>query len=460
MGFSLNGGANMLTQEALKTTKMVNAETLREEYPSFAVDAELVKDLQYTKSGFVDNRWLQKGDIVKFTHEGVEYVAEVGEKIANEPFDYWNLIYYGKKIPVLTSFDWTENITMHDVEIYRDNKSLAASSVQTWSDQTNVLGAEDSKQADVWRKKAAYSWIGTNVNPNEDGLYLFSDYEPFDAWNEGEPSSGQWQKNGEVTLYDINSHAIEAKDINGNFASTRFDPYHEKVIASSANAAYSEMAYCGAEYISGTDESESGIEIGDGFASSVRAHTGKFSLQVAYGDTGFSYKLNKANADLSKKYFASVWVYLPGQSETVDNIVGAQLYYSTNKGKEVEVHPTIQKNKSKSWYLIEMEIDPSGADDIVIGCRNNTARNVYFDDFRIHPLDAAMTSYVYDAFSDELTYILDANNFYTQFEYDVMGRLVRTKRELLNFDFGDGKESFRADKIIGETIYNYGNSHE
>jgi len=174
----------------------------------------------------------------------------------------------------------------------------------------------------------------------------------------------------------------------------------------------------------------------------------------------FQYKENFINGDPNDPYDFKKFDIDPAESETVDNIVGAQLYYSTNKGKEVEVHPTIQKNKSKSWYLIEMEIDPSGADDIVIGCRNNTARNVYFDDFRIHPLDAAMTSYVYDAFSDELTYILDANNFYTQFEYDVMGRLVRTKRELLNFDFGDGKESFRADKIIGETIYNYGNSHE
>jgi hypothetical protein len=37
-----------------------------------------------------------------------------------------------------------------------------------------------------------------------------------------------------------------------------------------------------------------------------------------------------------------------------------------------------------------------------------------------------------------------------------MGRLVRTSKELLNFDFGSGKESFRADAVINETKYNYG----
>jgi len=73
-----------------------------------------------------------------------------------------------------------------------------------------------------------------------------------------------------------------------------------------------------------------------------------------------------------------------------------------------------------------------------------------------HPIDASMVSYVYDSFSGELSYMLDANNIYSHYEYDAIGRLVRTSREQLNYDFGNGKESFKPDHITGEVIYNYG----
>lgn len=262
------------------------------------------------------------------------------------------------------------------------------------------------------------------------------------------------RKNSEVTLYDVYSHGLEARDLNGNYASTKLNPDNERVIATTANASYDEMAYSGAEFISGTSHKEGGVDNGDGFATTARAHTGKYSMQVPYGDEGFNYTLSESEANLNKKYFASVWVYLPGTSETEDVIVGAQLYYRANE-VEHEVHPQLQKNKSKSWYLLEIEIDPAGADEVYIGCRNNTPRNAYFDDFRVHPLDASMTSYVYDSFSGELNFILDANNFYTKFEYDAMSRLVRTSREFLNYDFGDGKESYRADKVLNEVIYNH-----
>jgi hypothetical protein len=61
-----------------------------------------------------------------------------------------------------------------------------------------------------------------------------------------------------------------------------------------------------------------------------------------------------------------------------------------------------------------------------------------------------------DPFSGELTYMLDGNNFYTKFEYDAMGRLIRTSKELLNYDFGPGKESVKPDAILKEIKYNYG----
>jgi hypothetical protein len=233
------------------------------------------------------------------------------------------------------------------------------------------------------------------------------------------------------------------------------DPKQERVIASAANAKYSEMAYSGAEFSSGNTVDEGGVNRGDGNPSILQAHTGKYSLLVGYNRKGFTYTLKSGNADLTRRYRASVWLYAPGDGEVQSELDNMQLYYSIN-GVEKEAHPTLQKSKSKSWYLVNLDIVANGDNDILIGVRNNAGRGVYFDDFRVHPLDASMTSYVYDPFSGEVTYMLDGNNLYSHFEYDAMGRLVRSSREQMNFDFGDGKESFKADKITGEVIYNYG----
>ena len=53
----------------------------------------------------------------------------------------------------------------------------------------------------------------------------------------------------------------------------------------------------------------------------------------------------------------------------------------------------------------------------------------YFDDFRIQPIDAAMSSYVYDKHTGDLTAILDNNNIASKFVYDDAGRLKETYKE-------------------------------
>lgn len=341
------------------------------------------------------------------------------------------------------------------------NHGLVTASIQTWSDNTKVLGEDDLASQGIWRKRANYTWTGQDISFDQlpiNGLYPLAQISEFDAWDNGVPSSNSWEKTNEITLVDVYSHPIESKNINGNYSSTKLDPDLERVIAEVSNASYDEAIYSGVEYISGSEAFEADILIGEGFPSTVRSHTGEYSLQVPYGTEGFAYTLEMNKADLDKKYFASIWVYLPGQSETEQQISGAQLFYTLDDGTEHVVYPELQKNKSKTWYLLELEIDPEDSESVRVGCRNNTSRGVYFDDFRVHPIDASMTSYVYDQFTGELIYILDRDNFYTHFEYDAIGRLVRTSRELLNFDFGEGKESFRADQILNETIYNYGES--
>ena len=60
---------------------------------------------------------------------------------------------------------------------------------------------------------------------------------------------------------------------------------------------------------------------------------------------------------------------------------------------------------------------------------NNENEKMFIDDFRIHPKDSYMNSYVYDPFSLRLMAELDERNYATIYEYNDEGILVRTKIE-------------------------------
>jgi hypothetical protein len=328
---------------------------------------------------------------------------------------------------------------------------LLSGSVQTWSNNIPVVNSQGNNQS-AWRKHKTFHWQG--AEDPQTNLYSFSDFQlkPF-RWQDA-TQENEWQLVNEVLKYDTYSNAIEERDINGNFASVRMDSNHKKVICSTSNAKVGEMAFSGVEFSAAQTDNEGGVGNGDGFIVKDNVHSGQKSLLVGSGKTGFNFTLSNAEADLSRKYRASVWLYAPGEAETQVELNKIKLLYTKN-GVEQTVHPVLQKSKSKSWYLLNIDIDPAGASEVKIECRNGSVRGVYFDDFRVHPLDGSMTSYVYND-ADELSFILDANNFYTKFEYDAMGRLIRTSKELLNFDFGPGKESVRTDVIVNEMKYNYG----
>lgn len=360
------------------------------------------------------------------------------------------MIYNSKRKNMLTQVSANHQYKVNDA---LEPVGLLSSSVQTWS---NNFYDSDSPflRVGVWRKQATYSWNGSAALNTIDGTYPYADFDNnrFD-WDD-EAVNTHWEKTGEVTLYDAYSHALEAKDINNNFSSVLMSNDFKRVIASATNASYNEIAYSGAEYYGANLSKEGGVMRGAGNPSKAHAHTGHASLLVGSGKQGFSYELTTQSTDLNKSYKASVWVYAPGISETQTELNKIKLYALTN-GVKKEVHPIIQKSKSKSWYLLQLDIEPKGY-KTTIGCENYSLRGVYFDDFRVHPLDASLTTYVYDQHTGELTYILDANNFYTKFEYDPMGRLVRTSKEQLNFDYGTGKESYKEDAVLKEVKYNYG----
>ena len=82
------------------------------------------------------------------------------------------------------------------------------------------------------------------------------------------------------------------------------------------------------------------------------------------------------------------------------------------------------------WQRIEYAFTvPVGATGIMIDLANVGSEESYFDDVRIHPIDANMKSFVYDPLTMRIMAQLDQQNYATFYEYDEEGNLVRTKRE-------------------------------
>jgi len=307
--------------------------------------------------------------------------------------------------------------------------ALVSASAQTWSDQVPVLasgsGGTNAPQTGVWRQRSSYNFIGDeNVALRTDGLYPFATFNEFTDWT-GNTVTPNWQKLSEIKLFDTYSHALEATDLNGNFAATKMSLDQTRVFATASNAQYNEFAFSGLEETEGQSGALGGGVKLNGTVVSGTAHTGSFSASATLNTKGFSYTFNNTGA---KKYHISVWA----------NRSDAVLKLNTT------IIPTTF-TQAGSWYLIEGDWDIAFANNIEISCEARNATTL-FDDFRVHPLKAAMVSYVYSQWG-ELKWILDNNNLFTEYEYDGMGRLTKVYKE--TFLHGRTKTS--------ETVYHYAN---
>jgi hypothetical protein len=87
-------------------------------------------------------------------------------------------------------------------------------------------------------------------------------------------------------------------------------------------------------------------------------------------------------------------------------------------------------NLVEGWQRYESIVDiPSNATKMTVTLQASDSAATYFDDIRIHPFNAQMKSFVYNAVNLRLMAELDENNYATFYEYDDDGTLVRVKKE-------------------------------
>ncbi|HEY9008336.1 MAG TPA: hypothetical protein VIM75_19485 [Ohtaekwangia sp.] len=335
----------------------------------------------------------------------------------------------------------------YKIDPSQNNKKLGlvSAAVQTWSDQLPVLEqgkllSNDSKQPGIWRKASNFTFVGSdNVSIPIDGLYPATSVTAFNAWNKDDLAPDGWQKTSAITLYDVNSQALEAQDMNNNFAATRMSPDQTRVVATAANVNYPEFVYSGAE---GEFFNSSGYEAYlNGTVNTTTAHTGTTSLTAPAGARGFTYYMQSPRQQ--RTYRVSVWSSQPQ----------AAIKYKFDSGAETAV-PVTNKGKAGNWYLLEADIatNATSASKLELWCEAG-ANITYFDDFRVKPVDAVMTSYVYNQWG-EVSHILDNNNLYTEYRYDAMGRLTSTYKESFKAAYGNN-----GIVKTGDIDYNYGTTN-
>jgi len=126
-------------------------------------------------------------------------------------------------------------------------------------------------------------------------------------------------------------------------------------------------------------------------------------------------------------YKVSVWVQEDFDDPLDDAYKYTKLKY-TSGGQEftVGINPNESVLTNGQWAQVNFYVNLSEGDTNLYITNSD---NLKYDDFRMHPVESSMTSYVYNQW-DELTYILGPNNMGTKYEYDAAGRLTKTSVEV------------------------------
>jgi len=447
---------------------------LKEEYPCISTGQTVINYVNGMKTSSQNLAFDFYSGAVTSTVETDAY----GNNIMTETVPAYT-VYYGMGLKVdnagnknmLTQVAETRKWT---VDANNAHIGLVSASVTTWDDAFNALDNDGSahvqdgrtetvnginyKNGDVWRVRYTYDWMPTSNTI--DGITPVAGFTDFDFAHLSNNTS-PWLKSGEATLYDVNSKSLEAKDINGLYAATRMGYNNSKVVFNGQGTNFYEIAYSGAEDEGTGKTNNVFVQAGDGTVSSGAgvAHTGSKSLTLAaLNAKGFIYSVNTSSLTANRWYKASAWVKSVPNFGTHD----VKLYYSID-GTVIDHSESSSAPSARTaggWSQINLLINGAninGSHTLKVWCQNDNLAHVYVDDMRFQPLNSVTTAYVYDGSTGELTHILDNNNFYTRYEYDEGGRLIRTYKEkvgLGEYKTKESKYNFAATKYSNTAIVN------
>ena len=343
----------------------------------------------------------------------------------------------------------------------------------------------------AWRPLRTYTYYGARAesDPNQatnirkDGA--FNDFMAFwqkqtDGWK-AQTTDPNWVWNSQTTLFNKKGFELENKDPLGRYNAGIYGYDNAVPVAVIQNSHYCESTFDGFEdyafVSSNCDDGKCPVDRRFNLSGATTRivnteyHTGRYSLKVTSADKdsiAIMMPVTATAADPSdpaftkvedgcppydsllvevkanknvllpplsllsgKKAVVSAWVK-EAQDCKCTSYTNSQLKVVV-KGADASgsaIYPAYPSGAIiDGWQRIEQVVDlPNGTEalSLILLNANGTA---YFDDIRVHPYNANMKSFVYDAQNLRLMAELDENNYATFYEYDDDGTLTRVKKE-------------------------------
>lgn len=223
----------------------------------------------------------------------------------------------------------------------------------------------------------------------------------------------------QFTAYNNNAYVVEQKKYQDVPMSYIWGSKGSGPIAEATNALSSEIYF-------ESFEEQPGWSTGWLSYDQSKAHAGSWSAKLTASTGSPAYNLSPKWLNVShtapRKYRYSGWVYSDGPSSSIYLFMktAAETGYYTY----LDNIGTTETNK---WVYLEKEFSvPANITLLNLRIDNSGGGNVWFDDLRLHPSDARMVTYTYNPLAG-ITSRADANNRFTFFEHDNLGRLVLTR---------------------------------
>lgn len=339
-----------------------------------------------------------------------------------------------------------------------------------------------------WRPAKSYVYYATRketdplqgTNIKSDGTY--NDFDPFWIFQSNgimtpQRNEARWVWNTASTLFNQKGFEIENKDPLGRYNAGLYGYSNTLPVAVIQNSHYREAAFDGFEdygFDSGLCDTTCSTGRSFDFSKyksyidSTQKHTGRYSIRVPE-DSSWALSANLASTDneafqvtvnkgsdncspatqvlknikanintvlptfspLTKKtVLISAWVK-EGPNCNVTTYTGSQIGITVKAASgNVMVIASPGGNIIEGWQRLEQVVTlPEDATEITLALQSIGSNTVYFDDVRVHPYNANMKSFVYNAVNLRLMAELDENNYATFYEYDDDGTLIRLKKE-------------------------------
>ncbi len=274
--------------------------------------------------------------------------------------------------------------------IYRLNATgtqeyLVSASYDQWSNAISALNENGdiivqngtaSNNGNVWRQVASYQWMPVTGAANN-----MTAVASFVAFPFANPASANisWKRNNETILVDPYSHVISIRDYKNNYVTTRYGYNNTKPVFNGTFARYGELVFSGAEDENISNNKKFEVQKGSGTITSGIFHTGKQSIQIASGQTGFEYTVPVSELTAARTYTVSAWVNNGGASNV-------KLYYQLDGvQKSVSGASNVSTKVSGDWTLINFDITLSGGATVKVFAKNDGTITTYVDDFRFQP---------------------------------------------------------------------------